>query len=80
MCVLEREKRERERVWKKEKGGGGTLTGNGSQNIRDEDLNKGLVHEMVTGAHPLQHSLVSAEHQELRARQPTFDLTDATEK
>lgn len=56
------------------------LTGNGSQDIRNEDLYKGLVHEMVTGAHPFQHGLVSAQRQELRARESSFDLTNAAEK
>lgn len=55
----------------------GWLTGNGSQDIGDEDLHKGLVHQMVAGAHPLEHSFVSAQRQQLRLRESGFNLTDA---
>lgn len=56
------------------------LTGNGSQDIRDEDLHEGLVHEMVAGAHPFEHDLVSAQRHQLGTGQSRFNLGDAAEK
>lgn len=38
------------------------LTGNGSEDIRDEDLHQALVQAVVTVAAPAQHRLVLAQH------------------
>ena len=54
--------------------GGWGLTGNGSEDVGDEDLHHGLVHQVVAGAHPLDHRLRGAQCQQLRPRQPLLDL------
>lgn len=50
------------------------LTRNGSQNIRDEDLHEGLIHQVITGVHPLQHILIPAEQNQSGPWQAALDL------
>lgn len=50
------------------------LTGDGPQNVRDEDLHQALVQHVVTALGPLQHGLELGEEHQTSSGQPLLRL------